>query len=278
MKVRSDRKQASTSWLNYSVRTGEAHFHCKWRDNPLSLRHDCLLKLGVRTTRDRGCRRYNGAGQELTRVFATPRPVTTLIRNVQPHEFSTVSPFIAGARRRSDIFTSQTVTTLIWSTAAGRGSGRLSSSTNWHAVAPTCLRFIRRRLASCRTSTPGCIATYSSVRSFIVRSRTEWSCVRHRPNRLPSGPTDGSRWAGGPMLSATRTGYCASSTRSWRTTSSIVWCFRAGHAGASGCGRPFGRTSSISVLQRYSKPAPCGPAPGAQLQRKRPLPERAFNL
>lgn len=81
-------------------------------------RCDCLLKLGFRKTRDRGCRRYNGVGWELTMVFATPWTVTTLIRNVRPHEVATISAFIVGARRRSDIFTSQTVTTLIWSASS----------------------------------------------------------------------------------------------------------------------------------------------------------------
>lgn len=64
--------------------------------------------------------RCNSASRELTPGSARPWSVTILIRNVRPHEFTTVSPLIAGPRRRSDIFTSQTVTTLLRSTAAWR--------------------------------------------------------------------------------------------------------------------------------------------------------------
>lgn len=86
----------------------------------LSLWHDRLLKLQFRTTSDRGCRLCNGAARELTLVFAIPRPVTTLIRDVQPHEFPRVSHRSVNDDRRSDIFTSQTMTSLFWSTRAER--------------------------------------------------------------------------------------------------------------------------------------------------------------
>ncbi len=93
------------------------------RDNPsLSRRHDCPRKLGCRTTRDRDRRRL----RELTPVFATPRPVTILIRDVQPHEFPSVLHFPVDVERRSDNFPSQTVTSLFWSTAVGR-AGLLES-------------------------------------------------------------------------------------------------------------------------------------------------------
>lgn len=82
----------------------------------LSLRHDYPFKLGFRGTRDRGCWRCEGVPGELTLVFATPGPVTTLLRDTQVHEFGTVFRFPVDADRRSDTFTSQTVTTLFCST------------------------------------------------------------------------------------------------------------------------------------------------------------------
>ncbi|WP_321884127.1 hypothetical protein [Burkholderia cepacia] len=82
----------------------------------LSLRHDYPFKLGFRGTRDRDCRRCEGVPGELTPVFATPGPVTTLLRDTQVHEFGTVFRFPVDADRRSDTFTSQTVTTLFCST------------------------------------------------------------------------------------------------------------------------------------------------------------------
>ncbi|CAI8920606.1 hypothetical protein EMIT0158MI4_20636 [Burkholderia ambifaria] len=53
----------------------------------------------------------------LSQGFATARSVTTLMRDAQCHEFTSVLLLTTGAGRRSDIFTSQTVTTLIWATA-----------------------------------------------------------------------------------------------------------------------------------------------------------------
>ncbi|QTO20722.1 hypothetical protein [Burkholderia seminalis] len=54
-----------------------------------------------------------GAIGELTLVFARSRPVTTLIRNAQPHEFPSVSHLLVNVNRRSDNFASRTVTSLI---------------------------------------------------------------------------------------------------------------------------------------------------------------------
>jgi len=42
--------------------------------------------------------------------------VTTLLRDTQADEFAAVFRFTVDAHRRSDIFTSQTVTTFLWST------------------------------------------------------------------------------------------------------------------------------------------------------------------
>ncbi|WP_157379464.1 hypothetical protein [Burkholderia ubonensis] len=93
-----------------------AEQHCQ-RDKPaLSRRHDYPFKLGFRGTCDRDARRGDGAAGELTPVFATPGPVTTLLRDTQAYEFAKILRFPADAARRSDTFTSQTVTILFLST------------------------------------------------------------------------------------------------------------------------------------------------------------------
>ncbi len=61
----------------------------------LSRRHDCLLKLRFRTTRDLDA----GAAGELTSVFATPRSVKILFRGWQIYDFVTVFRFRGGVDR-----------------------------------------------------------------------------------------------------------------------------------------------------------------------------------
>jgi hypothetical protein len=54
--------------------------------------------------------------------------VTTLLRDTQANEFAAVFRFPVDADRRSDIFTSQTVTTLLWSTSGGIESPLIKST------------------------------------------------------------------------------------------------------------------------------------------------------